>query len=128
MLKKKLGSPPPPPPPPPPHFRKNVAAKDKILFFQRRPEPNLRRNFGRLCKVEPDNLLDIISLPTGNLHAILSSADFFQNQLFIEINISGVPSECQIVWIQIRGDILTVLIWVQTVCNLRLSEDDKSHC
>ena len=35
----------------------------------------------------------------------LSSADFFQNQLFRKI-LSGIPSECQAVWIQ---------IWFQTV-------------
>ena len=43
------------------------------------------------------------------------SADFFfQNQLFGKI-LSGIPSGCQTVWIQIRTDILLVLIWVQTV-------------
>ena len=31
-------------------------------------------------------------------------------------NISQTLSECQTVWIQIRMDILSVLIWVQTVC------------
>ena len=36
-------------------------------------------------------------------------------QLFQKI-ISGKPSECQTVWIQIRPDILFGLIWVQTVC------------
>ena len=45
----------------------------------------------------------------------LSSADFFENQLFRNI-LSGIPSECQTVWIQIRPDILSGLIWVQTVC------------
>ena len=45
---------------------------------------------------------------------LLSSADFFQNQLFLKI-LSGT-SECQTVWIQIRTDILSVLLWVQTVC------------
>ena len=37
----------------------------------------------------------------------LSSADFFQNQLFRKI-LSGIPSECLTVWIQIqtRSDIL----------------------
>ena len=45
----------------------------------------------------------------------LSSADFFQNQLFRKI-LSGTPSECQTVWIQIRPDVLSGLIWVQTVC------------
>ena len=52
----------------------------------------------------------------GNFHDfLLSSADFFQNQLFRKI-LSGTPSECQTVWTQIRTDILSVLIWVQTVC------------
>ena len=30
--------------------------------------------------------------------------------------LSGIPFECQTVWIQIRPDILSVLIYVQTVC------------
>ena len=52
------------------------------------------------------------------LHAFLSSADFlfiYQNYLFPKI-LSGIPSECQTAWIQIRQDILSGLIWVQTVC------------
>ena len=48
-------------------------------------------------------------------HSFLLSADFFQNQLFWK-NLSGIPSECQTVWIQIRPDILSVLVWVQIVC------------
>ena len=43
------------------------------------------------------------------------SADFFQNQLFRKI-LSGIPSECQADWIQTRPNILSGLIWVQTVC------------
>ena len=39
----------------------------------------------------------------------------FQNQLFRKI-LSGKPWECQTVWIQIRPDILSGQIWVQTVC------------
>ena len=38
---------------------------------------------------------------------------FFQNQLF-QKTLSGIPSECQTVWILIRSDVC--LIWVQTVC------------
>ena len=49
------------------------------------------------------------------LQAFLLSADFFQNQLFRK-NLSGILSECQTVWIQIRPIILSGLIWVQTVC------------
>ena len=45
----------------------------------------------------------------------LSSADFFQDQLFRKI-LSGIPSEYQTVWIQIRPRHLPGLIWVQTVC------------
>ena len=41
----------------------------------------------------------------------------FQNQLFRKI-LSCIPSEWQTVWIQIRPDILSGLIWVQTVCKI----------
>ena len=44
----------------------------------------------------------------------LSSADLFKNQLFQKI-LSGILSECQTVWIQIRSDILSGQIWVQIV-------------
>ena len=51
----------------------------------------------------------------GNFACLfLSSANFFQNQPFRKI-LSGLPSGCQTVWIQIRPDILSGLIWVQTV-------------
>ena len=49
-------------------------------------------------------------------HAVFSSADFFfQNQIFQKI-LSGILSEHQTVWIQIRPTILLGLIWIQTVC------------
>ena len=47
--------------------------------------------------------------------AFLSSADYFQNQLFRKF-LSGIPSECQMVWILIRPDVLSGLIWVKTIC------------
>ena len=50
----------------------------------------------------------------GNFSYFLSPADFFK--IFKKKIFSGVPSECQTDWIQIRTDILSVLIWVQTVC------------
>ena len=46
---------------------------------------------------------------------LLSSADFFQNEPFQKI-LLGTLFKCQTVWIQIRTDTLSVLIWVQTVC------------
>ena len=58
------------------------------------------------------------------LQAFLSSADFFQNQLFRNI-LSKIPSECKIVLIQIRPEKISGLIWFQTVCK-RLSADDTS--
>ena len=41
---------------------------------------------------------------THCLQGNFSSTDFFQSQLFRKI-ISGILSECQTVWIQIRPDI-----------------------
>ena len=40
---------------------------------------------------------------------------FFQNLLFLK-TISRIPSECQMVWIQIRLQVLLGLICVKTVC------------
>ena len=63
----------------------------------------------------------------GNFaYFFLLSADFFQNYFFLNI-LSGIPWECQMVWIQIRTDVLSVLILVQTVLQ-RLSADNKSCC
>ena len=45
----------------------------------------------------------------------LSSADLFQNELFLKI-LSVIPSDFQTVWIQIRPNFLLGLILVQTVC------------
>ena len=59
-----------------------------------------------------------------NFASFLSSAEFFQNQLFRKI-ISGIPSECKTVWIQIRSDKMSGLIWFQTVSK-KLSADDTS--
>ena len=50
----------------------------------------------------------------GNFSCLLLSSDFFQNYLYKKI-ISETVSECQTVCIQIRADILSALIWVQTV-------------
>ena len=51
----------------------------------------------------------------GNFSCFLLITYFFQNQLFGK-TLSGIPLECQRVWIQIRTDILLGLIWVETVC------------
>ena len=32
------------------------------------------------------------------------------------LNFSGIPSKCQTVWIQIKPNILSCLIWVQLIC------------
>ena len=51
----------------------------------------------------------------GIFHVVLLFANFFQNQLFRK-TVSGIPSDCQTIWIQIRPKVLPSLIWVQTVC------------
>ena len=45
----------------------------------------------------------------------LLSADFYSKSTFSK-NLLGKRSEYQTVWILIRPDILSGLIWVQTVC------------
>ena len=51
----------------------------------------------------------------GNVSCFFVVCCFFRNQFFQKI-LSGIPSKCQTDWIQIRPDILSGLIWVQTVC------------
>ena len=45
-----------------------------------------------------------------------TSLTLFILHAFFKKNLSGIPSQCQTVWIQIRPDILLGLIWVQTIC------------
>ena len=53
--------------------------------------------------------------PLGKFPHFLCRLLIFQNQLFRKI-LSGIRAECQTVWIQIRPNVLSGLIWVQTVC------------
>ena len=46
---------------------------------------------------------------------ICTFADFFFKILFRKKNLSWIPSKCQLVWIQVRPDVLSGLIWIQTV-------------
>ena len=52
----------------------------------------------------------------GNFACFLSSVDVFFKLTFFQKHLSGIQSECQTVWIQIRSDVLSGLIWIQTVC------------
>ena len=62
-----------------------------------------------------------VGLLTRSLHSgyffmlVLSSADFFSKLTFSK-DLSGTLSELHMVWIQIRPDILSVLILLQAVC------------
>ena len=49
----------------------------------------------------------------NSIHYFFNSFHF---ACFFKKNLSGIPSEFQTVWIQIRPDILLGLIWVQTIC------------
>ena len=64
-----------------------------------------------------------------NVHAFLSSAVFFQYLRFWKI-LSGILSECQTIRNQIRPDVLSGLIWVQTVCKCyqQTTLVDKDFC
>ena len=66
----------------------------------------------------------------GNLSRLCCCLLAFFKINFLKKNISGTLSECQTVWIQIRTDRMSVLIWVLTVYigYHRLSADDKSQC
>ena len=52
----------------------------------------------------------------GNFFMFLSSVDFFSNIEFFEKLFSGILSDCQTVWIQVRPAFRRAWIWVQTVC------------
>ena len=43
-------------------------------------------------------------------------AFLFEINFLKKKNLSGIPSECQTVWIKIRSNVLSDLICVQTVC------------
>ena len=86
---------------------KKVHHTGTILWFEQ-VEINLCHYFITLPELN--------SLHAGKLYMFLSSADFFRNQRFRKF-LSGMLSECQTVWTQIRPDFLLGLIWVQTVCN-----------
>ena len=79
------------------------------------PQGTLRDNESK--KQKPANKLTTLFSPLSKVRMMLflSSAGFFQNQLFRKI-LSGLPSECQIVCIQFRPDVLSGLNWIQTVC------------
>ena len=60
--------------------------------------------------------LKLTLCPMGNFSCFFVVCFFFfQKQHFGKI-ISGIPSEYQSDWIQIRTDVLSGLIWVQSVC------------
>ena len=60
----------------------------------------------------------LVLKPPSTLHVgyffmrLWTSADFYQNKLSQKV-LSGTLSECQTVWIQIRTDKTSVLIWIQ---------------
>ena len=55
------------------------------------------------------------SLPLGNFSCFFVVCLVFVKSIFSK-NSSGISSECQTDWIQIRPNILSGLIWVQSVC------------
>ena len=73
----------------------------------------LMENSGFYSLEKPGDFTNIVDMQVGIFKLcllsnftlfFLSSADFFQNQLFRKF-LSRIPSKCQIAWIQIRPDI-----------------------
>ena len=105
-----------------------VAAKEKPELEEKKNELILESaaNQKQLKEIE-DKILEVLSssqvrdvylhtLPSGLFCMLFCRLlIFFQNQLLRKI-LPEIPSECQTVWNQIRPDILSGLIWVQTVC------------
>ena len=58
---------------------------------------------------------------------LLLSADFFQNDFFKKKVLSGTLSESQMVWIQIRTNILSFLIWDQTAAIMQFKVISRQH-
>ena len=52
----------------------------------------------------------------GNFACFFVVCGYFFKLTFLQKYLSGIPSECQTVWIQIKPGVLPGLIWVQTVC------------
>ena len=65
-----------------------------------------------LCRIYIICQLNLCML--GSFHLIMLSADIFQHHFFQNI-LSGITSEYQPAWIHIRPNILSGLIWVQSV-------------
>ena len=64
---------------------------------------------------KPNKILTLC--PLRNFSCFLSFANFFSTSTFSKNSIRNmVSSECQTDWIQIRPDILSGLIWIQSGC------------
>ena len=62
------------------------------------------------------SLLTLCMLGNFACFFVICGLFYFFFKLIFKTNLSGIPSVCQIVWIQIRPNILLGLIWVQTFC------------
>ena len=81
------------------------------------PKYKRRFNESKLSQIKMRDVdMNYQSLHTGSLIMVLLSADFFFKFKFSKNTFRNTRSECQTVWNQIRTDILSVLICVQTVC------------
>ena len=70
---------------------------------------------GKFMKTLSSSLL-LRTLPRNNVLLSAYWVIFHALVIVCQTNLLGTHSECQMVWIQIRTHILSVLIWIQTVC------------
>ena len=82
---------------------------NNLYISHRTLREKTRKNFIQVRAFESSVSLNLCML--GNCSCFFFSKLTFSKEFFQEHN-----HECQTVWIQIRTDILLVLIWVQTVC------------
>ena len=101
--------------------------RDQTSLQNPQPEQSLRCSHAQSMDVDGGSGLTVdmsshwpashasLTLASWEIFHVLSSVDFFffQNQLFRKI-LSGIPSECQTDWIQVRPDVFSGLIWTQS--------------
>ena len=84
------------------------------LHIQCRDMPGWKPNFRLLVPLE--SCVCMNSSPPGKFFMLFCRLLFFFKINFFWKILSGIPPECQTDWIKIRPDILSDLIWVQSVC------------
>ena len=93
-------------------FEDVVYYKSKMTFYK--IKVLILFTFWPTILISKQLVLTLTLYMLGNF-GFLSSDDFFKLKVFKKI-LWGITTVCQTVWIQIGTDIMSVPIWIQTVC------------